>query len=96
MVIGIGGGSCLDMAKCAALLISHGGLLQDYYGEFKVPGPTLPLIAVPTTAGTGSEVTPVAVISDPDRTLKVGISSPHLIAAAAICDPELTMTCPRD
>ncbi|MFD2055425.1 iron-containing alcohol dehydrogenase [Mesorhizobium calcicola] len=94
MVIGIGGGSCLDLAKCAALLISHGGQLQDYYGEFKVPGPTLPLIAVPTTAGTGSEVTPVAVISDPDRTLKVGISSPYLIAAAAICDPELTMTCP--
>lgn len=94
MVIGIGGGSCLDMAKCAALLISHGGRLQDYYGELKVPGPTLPLIAVPTTAGTGSEVTPVAVISDPDRTLKVGISSPHLIAAVALCDPELTATCP--
>lgn len=94
MVIGIGGGSCLDMAKCAALLLSHGGRLQDYYGEFKVPGRVLPVIAVPTTAGTGSEVTPVAVISDPDRTLKVGISSPHLIAAAAICDPELTMTCP--
>jgi alcohol dehydrogenase len=82
------------MAKCAALLISHGGLLQDYYGEFKVPGPVLPVIAVPTTAGTGSEVTPVAVISDPDRTLKVGISSPHLIAAVALCDPELTATCP--
>jgi len=94
MVIGIGGGSCLDMAKCAALLLSHGGRLQDYYGEFKVPGPTLPVIAVPTTAGTGSEVTPVAVISDPDRTLKVGVSSPHLIAVAAICDPDLTMTCP--
>lgn len=94
MVIGIGGGSCLDMAKCAALLITHGGTLQDYYGEFKVPGPTLPMIAVPTTAGTGSEATPVAVISDPDRTLKVGISSPYLIATAAICDPELTMTCP--
>lgn len=94
MVIGIGGGSCLDMAKCAALLISHGGRLQDYYGEFKVPGPTLPVIAVPTTAGTGSEVTPVAVISDPDRTLKVGISSPHLIAAVALCDPELTASCP--
>ena len=94
MVIGIGGGSCLDMAKCAALLLSHGGRLQDYYGEFKVPGPTLPVIAVPTTAGTGSEVTPVAVISDPDRTLKVGVSSPHLIPAAAICDPDLTMTCP--
>ncbi|RWC50654.1 MAG: iron-containing alcohol dehydrogenase [Mesorhizobium sp.] len=94
MVIGIGGGSCLDMAKCAALLISHGGRLQDYYGEFKVPGPTLPLIAVPTTAGTGSEVTPVAVISDPERTLKVGISSPHLIAVVALCDPDLTLTCP--
>lgn len=94
MVIGIGGGSCLDMAKCAALLLSHGGRLGDYYGEFKVPGPTLPVIAVPTTAGTGSEVTPVAVISDPDRTLKVGISSPHLIARVALCDPDLTMTCP--
>ncbi|TGP22968.1 MULTISPECIES: iron-containing alcohol dehydrogenase [unclassified Mesorhizobium] len=94
VVIGIGGGSCLDMAKCAALLLSHGGKLQDYYGEFKVPGPTLPLIAVPTTAGTGSEVTPVAVISDPERTLKVGISSPHLIAAVALCDPDLTASCP--
>lgn len=94
LVIGIGGGSCLDMAKCTALLLSHGGRLQDYYGEFKVPGPTLPVIAVPTTSGTGSEATPVAVISDPDRTLKVGISSPYLIAAAAVCDPELTMTCP--
>lgn len=94
MVIGIGGGSCLDMAKCAALLLSHGGALSDYYGEFKVPGPALPVIAVPTTAGTGSEVTPVAVIGDPVRTLKVGISSPHLIAAAAICDPDLTITCP--
>ncbi|KQU83120.1 alcohol dehydrogenase [Mesorhizobium sp. Root102] len=94
MVIGIGGGSCLDMAKCAALLLSHGGKLENYYGEFKVPGPTLPVIAVPTTAGTGSEVTPVAVISDPDRTLKVGIASPHLIAAVALCDPDLTATCP--
>ncbi|WP_276122508.1 iron-containing alcohol dehydrogenase [Pararhizobium qamdonense] len=94
MVIGIGGGSCLDMAKCAALLLSHGGELKDYYGEFKVPAPILPVIAVPTTAGTGSEVTPVAVISDSERTLKVGISSPYLIATAALCDPELTMTCP--
>ncbi len=94
LVIGIGGGSCLDMAKCAALLLSHGGKVEDYYGEFKVPGPVLPLIAIPTTAGTGSEVTPVAVISDPDRALKIGISSPHLIPQVALCDPELTMTCP--
>lgn len=94
LVIGIGGGSCLDMAKCAALLLTHGGRLPDYYGEYKVPGPVLPIIAVPTTAGTGSEATPVAVISDPDRTLKVGISSPHLIPRTAICDPDLTVSCP--
>lgn len=94
VVIGIGGGSCLDAAKVAALLLAHGGRAADYYGEFKVPGPVLPLICVPTTAGTGSEVTPVAVVSDPDRALKVGIASPHLIAHTAICDPELTWSCP--
>lgn len=94
LVIAVGGGSCLDMAKCVALLISHGGRPQDYYGELKVPGPILPVIAVPTTAGTGSEVTPVAVLSDADRSLKVGISSPYLIPAVAICDPELTLSCP--
>ncbi len=94
LVIGVGGGSCLDMAKCVSLLLAHGGRPQDFYGELKVPGPVLPLIAVPTTAGTGSEVTPVAVLSDAERTLKVGISSPHLIPLAAICDPELTLTCP--
>lgn len=94
LVIGIGGGSCLDMAKCVALLLTHGGRAQDYYGELKVPGPILPLIALPTTAGTGSEVTPVAVLSDDERMLKVGISSPFLIPLTAICDPELTLTCP--
>lgn len=95
VVIGVGGGSCLDMAKCVALLLTHGGRPQDYYGELKVPGPILPLIAIPTTAGTGSEVTPVAVLSDSERSLKVGISSPHLTPTSAICDPELTLTCPR-
>lgn len=94
LVIGVGGGSCLDMAKCIALLLSHGGHPQDYYGEYKVPGPVLPLIAVPTTAGTGSEVTPVAVLSDSERSLKVGISSPYIIPTVSICDPELTLTCP--
>ncbi|MBO3761459.1 iron-containing alcohol dehydrogenase [Ciceribacter sp. L1K22] len=94
LVIGIGGGSCLDMAKCVALLLAHGGRSQDYYGENNVPGPVLPIIAVPTTAGTGSEVTPVAVLSDSERSLKVGISSPHLIPTVSICDPDLTMSCP--
>ena len=94
VVIGLGGGSCLDMAKCTALILSHGGALADYYGEYKVPGPTLPVIAIPTTAGTGSEATPVAVIADASRTLKVGISSPYLIPVCAICDPDLTLSCP--
>lgn len=94
LVVGIGGGSCMDAAKATALLVSHGGRPGDYYGEFKVPGPLLPLILLPTTSGTGSEVTPVAVLSDPERALKVGISSPYLIADTAICDPELTYGCP--
>ena len=94
VVVGFGGGSCIDLAKVVALLLAHGGSAPDYYGENKVPGPIAPVIAMPTTAGTGSEVTPVAVITDPDRVSKVGISSPHLIPAAAACDPELTVSCP--
>lgn len=94
MVIGIGGGSCLDAAKILALLLAHGGSPADYYGEYKVPGPVLPLIALPTTAGTGSEVTPVAVLDDPARAMKIGIASPHLVPEVAICDPELTLSCP--
>ena len=94
VVVGVGGGSCLDMAKVVALLLAHGGRPQDYYGESVVPGPILPIVAVPTTSGTGSEATPVAVLSDPDREMKVGISSPHLIPHTAVCDPELTHSCP--
>ncbi len=94
LIIGIGGGSCIDAGKVIALLLAHGGEISGYYGEFKVPGPVLPLIAVPTTSGTGSEVTPVAVIADPERAVKVGIASPHLIPHTAICDPELTYSCP--
>lgn len=94
VIVGIGGGSCLDAAKIIALLLIHGGKASDYYGEFKVPGPILPVIAVPTTSGTGSEVTPVAVLADAERAVKVGIASPHLIPHTAICDPELTYSCP--
>lgn len=94
VVVGWGGGSALDAAKLVALLLTHGGSLPDYYGENAVPGPVLPLVAVPTTAGTGSEATPVAVIADADRELKVGISSPFLIPHTAIVDPELTIGAP--
>ncbi|WPO85629.1 iron-containing alcohol dehydrogenase [Herbiconiux sp. KACC 21604] len=94
VVLAYGGGSSLDAAKLIALLVSHGGSLADYYGENRVPGPVLPVVAVPTTAGTGSEVTPVAVVSDPHREMKLGISSPHLVPAAAVVDPELTLGAP--
>lgn len=67
---------------------------SDYFGEFKVPGPILPVIAVSTTSGTGLEVTLVAVLPDADRAVKVGIASPHLIPHTAIYDPELTYSCP--
>lgn len=94
VVIGMGGGSCMDMAKVVSVLLTYGGAPSDYYGEFGVPGPVMPVIAVPTTAGTGSEVTAVAVVSDPELGMKMGISSPHIIPVAAICDPLLTITCP--
>jgi len=94
VVVGFGGGSALDLAKTVALLIAHPGPLSRYYGENRVPGPVLPLVAVPTTAGTGSEVTPVAVVADPERELKVGIADPHLIPRAAIVDPDLSSTTP--
>ncbi|WP_035866083.1 iron-containing alcohol dehydrogenase [Cryptosporangium arvum] len=94
VIVAIGGGSALDAAKLIALLAAYGGPLNSYYGENLVPGPVVPIVALPTTAGTGSEVTPVAVVSDPDRELKVGISSPFLVPAAAIVDPELTLGSP--
>lgn len=94
IVVGLGGGSCIDLAKLVALRLSFPDPLPAFYGEFRVPGPLMPVIAVPTTAGTGSEATPVAVVADPARAMKVGISSPHLIPYAAICDPDLTLSCP--
>lgn len=94
VILAVGGGSALDAAKLVGLLVAHGGPLSNYYGENAVPGPIVPLVAVPTTAGTGSEVTPVAVISDPERELKVGISSPHLVPVAAVVDPEFTFGAP--
>lgn len=93
-IVGFGGGSVLDAAKIISLLVSHGGPLNHYYGENKVPGPVIPIVAVPTTAGTGSEVTPVAVVKDAELGTKVGVSAPELIPRVALVDPDLTFTCP--
>jgi alcohol dehydrogenase class IV len=94
VVIGLGGGSNLDLAKAVALLVKHPGPLSTYYGENNVPGPVAPVIAVPTTAGTGSEVSPVAVVADPERAMKIGIASRALIPKWAVVDPALTISCP--
>jgi alcohol dehydrogenase len=94
VLIGIGGGSSIDLAKITSALLTNRSHVRELYGEFKVLGPVLPIVAVPTTAGTGSEATPVAVLTDPERINKVGISSPYLIPSVAICDPELTYSCP--
>lgn len=93
-VVAIGGGSSIDLAKIVSCLLAYPGDVKQYFGEFAVPGPVLPIVAIPTTAGTGSEVTPVAVMTDTDQGVKVGVSSPYLIPTVALCDPELTLTCP--
>src|SRR6266566_636122 len=94
VVIGLGGGSNLDLSKAVALLLKHPGPISGYYGENNVPGPITPVVAVPTTGGTGSEVSPVAVVADPERAIKVGIASRALTPKWAIVDPALTVSCP--
>lgn len=94
VIVAIGGGSALDLAKVLGLLLTYPGPLSRYYGENTLPGPTLPLIAVPTTAGTGSEVTSVAVVADSDRAMKVGISDPALVPTVALVDPLLSASAP--
>jgi alcohol dehydrogenase class IV len=94
VIIGLGGGSSIDLAKVVALLVAHGGRPQDYFGENAIPSPIAPLIAIPTTAGTGSEVTSVAVVTDTDNNIKVGISNNYLRPAVALLDPELTLQLP--
>ncbi|MET1076162.1 MAG: iron-containing alcohol dehydrogenase, partial [Umezawaea sp.] len=88
VVLAVGGGSALDAAKLVGLLAVHGGPLSRYYGENLVPGPSLPLVAVPTTAGTGSEATRNAVISERGPAgWKRSFRDERLVAADAIVDP---------
>lgn len=93
-IIGLGGGSNMDVAKVASVVYSHGGRAADYIGENKVPGPSVPIFAVATTAGTGSEVTAVAVIEDEAKHLKLAVSSSYVRPRLAVVDPLLTLSCP--
>ncbi|OVZ55637.1 alcohol dehydrogenase [Pigmentiphaga sp. NML080357] len=92
-VIGLGGGSSLDTAKLVALLAARPQALADIYGVQRAAGPRLPLVQVPTTAGTGSEATPTAVVSTPDHQ-KRGVISPLLFPDVAVLDATLTAALP--
>ena len=94
VVIGLGGGSNMDTAKLTAMVLTHGGDPLDYTGDCRVPGPVKPLICIPTTAGTGSEVSAAAVFTDTTNHIKVSCLSPYLRPAFAIVDPLFTVTCP--
>jgi alcohol dehydrogenase class IV len=94
-VIALGGGSPIDVAKGIALLLANGGAYADYQWHGKViTRRSWPLLAIPTTAGTGSEVSRVAVVSDPDNPFKKGVLSPLMFPHVAIVDPELTRGLP--
>jgi alcohol dehydrogenase class IV len=94
VVIGIGGGSSLDTAKAVAALATNPGSCLDYVGLHNVRNRPLPMVAIPTTAGTGSEVTLWSVFTDEGKGLKAAIGSIFLYPAVALCDPELTLNLP--
>jgi len=93
-IIGVGGGSAMDTAKAAAILATNEGRAKDYQGLNKVPRPGLPKGMIPTTAGTGSEVTFTAVFINEAEKKKAGINSPYLFPEIAVLDPELTLSLP--
>jgi alcohol dehydrogenase class IV len=94
LVVAVGGGSPIDTAKAIRILATEGGSLHDYEGYNLLTRPLLPMVAIPTTAGTGSEVTAWAVIRDEQAHLKLAFSSVYLAPDLAILDPEMTLTLP--
>jgi alcohol dehydrogenase class IV len=94
LIIGFGGGSSLDIAKVTSIMITNPGKIDSFFGIDLVPNPGVPVILIPTTAGTGSEVTPIAILSDTKEKLKKGIVSPTLFPEVAIVDPKLTIGLP--
>lgn len=95
-IVAFGGGSPLDVAKAVAVLATYGGNIVDYEGAGKVMGPVVPMIAISTTAGTGSEVTAFSVITDHSRNYKLTVVSNYLLPAYVILDPDLIATVPAN
>lgn len=93
-IVALGGGSPMDVAKAVGVVAKYGGSITEYEGGGKVPGDIIPLIAIPTTAGTGSEVTAFSVITDHSRNYKLTVFSYKLIPSYAILDPDLITTAP--
>jgi alcohol dehydrogenase len=93
-LVAIGGGSPIDCAKAIAVLATHGGAVRDYEGKDKISGNVLPLIAIPTTAGTGSEVTFSSVITDTGDRFKFTLKHPGIAPRVALVDPQMTLTMP--
>ena len=93
-IVAYGGGSPMDVAKAVGVLAKYGGSVTEYEGAHKVPGDIVPLIAIPTTAGTGSEVTAFSVITDHSRQYKLTVFSYKLLPAYAILDADLIITVP--
>jgi alcohol dehydrogenase len=94
LIVGLGGGSAMDTAKGINFLLTNGGEMADYWGIGKASRPMLPMIAVPTTTGTGSEAQSYALISDPKTHVKMACSDSKALPRCAILDPELAVTQP--
>lgn len=94
VVIGLGGGSAIDVAKAIASIVKQPGTVWEYHRGKKIEKEGLPFIAVPTTAGTGAEITNNSVLMDREKLVKKSIRSPHMIAKVALVDPELTLSIP--
>jgi alcohol dehydrogenase len=94
-IIGLGGGSSLDCAKGINFLLTNGGQMRDYLGHGKASQPLLPMIGVPTTAGTGSEAQTYALISDAETQVKMACGNPDAAFRIALLDPELTISQPQ-
>ena len=94
LVIGVGGGSSLDTAKAIGLMLTNPGNIRDYVGINLVPNQAAPVIAVPTTAGTGSELTIWSVLSDKEAKTKLSVGSIYNMPTLALRDPQLTSTLP--
>jgi alcohol dehydrogenase len=95
VVLSVGGGSAHDCAKMDALIAANGGQVRDYEGADRAAGPGIPLVAVNTTAGTGADVSRFAVITDPDRKVKMVIADGRVVPSVAINDPLTTVGMPK-